>query len=363
MHVLGVFCPCDLFQVFAYCEGSRRDTLQTTFENILESFVQISTPVGLHSVMEYDPMLLESRLPYPETLDKTVLDARAREIQPLLVLEDPVHESVIDAGLGCMDVTETDPTESTEEQGSNALTKPDGTGKIIAQQQEGSEHGGSTLQSPAGGTDEGANANDSGNEKKRKNRSKNWTDEETEILLKVVPRKRKVKSRLAKGCGSEPWWEAIANDVPGRTGRECRMRMDTLTKSYKAIKEYCANHRKEFTELKEEDFRGMKLAKRKLATRLTESWYNRIRNHCPPRSNKKTGKEGAGSSLANGVPVLCASASGNSNSMSFSAVMYVCMQAFVPVLGRCRLMMLEHGVDYQVVHHLTQLQLYCQMAP
>jgi hypothetical protein len=61
----------------------------------------------MHSVMGYDPMLLESSLPYPETLDKTVLDARAQEVQEVLLLEDAVHENVIDAGLGCMDVTET----------------------------------------------------------------------------------------------------------------------------------------------------------------------------------------------------------------------------------------------------------------
>lgn len=57
--------------------------------------------------MEYDPMLLESSLPYPDRLDKTVLDVRAREGQEVLLLKDAIHENVIDAGLGCMDVIET----------------------------------------------------------------------------------------------------------------------------------------------------------------------------------------------------------------------------------------------------------------
>jgi hypothetical protein len=65
--------------------------------------------------------------------------------------------------------------------------------------------------SPAGGTDEGANG-EAGGEKKRRD----WTDEETELLLKAVPRKTEIRSRSHKFSGSEPSWEAIAEAVPGK---------------------------------------------------------------------------------------------------------------------------------------------------
>jgi hypothetical protein len=237
-------------------------------------------------------------------------------------------------------------TESTQEQGPNTVTKADGNGKIVEQLHEGSDHGGSPLKSLAGGADVRANAKGSGGKKRRED----WTGEETGILLKAVSQKSKVKSRLGKGSGvSESWWEAIAKEVPNRTGNECRRRMDTLKKAYNAAMKYCDNHQKEFKELKKEDFRLMKLA-----TRLTESWYYSIRYHCPPRSNKKTGNKGAGSSLAKGVPVL----SGKANSVSISAGVHVCVSSLV----RCCLTMLERVVDYQVVHHLTEFRLHCQMA-
>ena len=79
-------------------------------------------------------------------------------------------------------------TESTKEQGPDTLTKPDGKGKVIEQQHEGSD-GGSPLKSPAGGDDERANVL-AGGKKKRKGRSKNWTgpnQRTLRALYKVAP--------------------------------------------------------------------------------------------------------------------------------------------------------------------------------
>ncbi|KAG0614580.1 hypothetical protein M758_6G188000 [Ceratodon purpureus] len=198
-----------------------------------------------------------------------------------------------------------------EEQGPNTLTKPDGNGRIIDEQQEGPDTG-SPYETPAGESDEGANTKGSGGEKKRKKRAKNWGDEETMILLKAVPQKKKTKSRFNQGCDTEPSWECTAKNVRDRTGDECRRRMETLIKSYKAIERYC-DQKKEFTELTAEDFEVMKP---KLATRITESWYNHIRDHCAPRPDKQVMRDqGVGSPLANGDPVVCGSTTGGVGSL------------------------------------------------
>ena len=108
---------------------------------------------------------------------------------------------------------------------------------------------------------------------------KNWSAEETDLLFEAVDaEKTKPRSRL----DSEPFWEGVAKRVPGRTGKECRMRMETLKKSYIVVKDYCDEEKKQFGELK-----GAEFGKMKLATQILERWYFRIRDHYPPRPSKK----------------------------------------------------------------------------
>nr|PNR60742.1 hypothetical protein PHYPA_003535 [Physcomitrium patens] len=151
-----------------------------------------------------------------------------------------------------------------QEPGPISLTKMHAKGQVIELQHEGSD-GKSLSQrhsddASATGENDGVANGETRGEKKRKKRSKNWTDEETEVLLEAVPRKTNVKSRFDKSDGSELSWEDMANKLPGRTGDECRMRMDMLTKSYKAIKTYCENQKKKFRLLTKVDFEDIKLA-------------------------------------------------------------------------------------------------------
>nr|PNR51970.1 hypothetical protein PHYPA_008344 [Physcomitrium patens] len=64
----------------------------------------------MHSVSD-DPMIWERLLPYPKTLGKSVLAARAEEIQKEQP-ENAVDENSIDAAAGYMDVTERGATEA-----------------------------------------------------------------------------------------------------------------------------------------------------------------------------------------------------------------------------------------------------------
>ena len=52
-----------------------------------------------------DPMVLESSLPYPETLDESVLLARAAKIQEVRLLENGVDENVTEADSSYIEVT------------------------------------------------------------------------------------------------------------------------------------------------------------------------------------------------------------------------------------------------------------------
>lgn len=121
----------------------------------------------MYSVMDdSDPMLLESRLPYPKTLDKTVLVARAKEIQEVPLPENAVHEKDVTSGHG--DGAETEPA---QEQGPTSFAKPNGKDNLVDdEQREGSDNS-SLLRAPAGGTNGGAEVK-AGGGKKRKTRSK-----------------------------------------------------------------------------------------------------------------------------------------------------------------------------------------------
>lgn len=69
--------------------------------------------------------------------------------------------------------------------------------------------------------------------------------------------------------------------------------MDTLKKAYTKIKGDCDKHKKEISQLNDEEFKVMTLAIRpKLATRFERSWYDYVGDYCPPRSCKKMRKQG-----------------------------------------------------------------------
>jgi hypothetical protein len=127
--------------------------------------------------------------------------------------------------------------EPAEEQEPAALTKPNGEDIMVTEAQRERSDNSSLLTPPAGGTDGGEKGEAGGKKKwKRcskkcraggtdgganeeaggKKKRKRWTDEETELLLKAVPRKTEIRSRSHKFSGSEPSWEAIAEAVPGK---------------------------------------------------------------------------------------------------------------------------------------------------
>jgi hypothetical protein len=90
--------------------------------------------------------------------------------------------------------------------------------------------------------------------------------------------------------------------------------MDTLKKSYRAIEAYCVEQNKEVTQLNEVDFGIIKPA-----TRFKLSWFNDVRDYCPPGRCKKLENQAAGSPLENEVEtgnVSSASTSGKANFLS-----------------------------------------------
>jgi hypothetical protein len=206
-------------------------------------------------------------------------------------------------------------TQPAQEQGPSARTKPHGKGSVVIERHhECSNSGGSpSLKSPGGESDGGAEGEARG-EKKRKKCAKNWTDEETETLLQAVSQKTESKSCINESPETETWWDGIAKDVPNRMRSECRRRYETLVKSYNAYKAYCDKQNKEFKQLNKEDFKNMKDAEQKPATRLLERWYNHIGYRCSPRSNKKMRNQGAGGSLGNGVDFVSSAATSRNES-------------------------------------------------
>lgn len=184
-----------------------------------------------------------------------------------------------------------------------------GNGSLVSEPEHEGSDSGSPLKSPAGGTG-GEAEGTSGGEKKRKNRTDNWTDEQTGILLEAVSRKPSSNSRFGRK------WERIAKDVQGKTENECRMRMETLTKSYNKINMFYDN--KKLSGLNEEEFGNMMLAMSKLPTRFKLNWYNKMWEFRPPGPNKRMRKQGAGSPSANGMDsVPSASASCKANPLHY----------------------------------------------
>lgn len=99
-------CFCNAVS-YLHSESSRSATVQSNWRR-LGSCVRITITAGMYRVMDdFDPMILESRLLYPKTLDETVLVAREKVIQKVLLPKDVAHDqNVVVASSGYMEVTE-----------------------------------------------------------------------------------------------------------------------------------------------------------------------------------------------------------------------------------------------------------------
>lgn len=116
--------------------------------------------------------------------------------------------------------------------------------------------------------------------RKKSSRSTNWGVAETETLLKLVKASRDTKTRIGRsGKSAEAVWQEIAENIPGRTSDQCQRRWDTVVKSFKKIKDYCENHKVEFSQLEEKDFQGMKLA----TSFRSAEWFKIMDECCPSR--------------------------------------------------------------------------------
>ena len=109
---------------------------------------------------------------------------------------------------------------------------------------------------------------------KRRRKRCNWAKDETWILLSCM----KERGHFCKGDQASTNWTAvsqeIAHQLPGTrpTADQCRLRYDTLLKAYKTSKDHCMQMGKQFRELHQGEL--------KLATHLTEDWYNAIDEIC-----------------------------------------------------------------------------------
>ena len=129
-----------------------------------------------------------------------------------------------------------------------------------------------------------------GNRDKRK-RNSNWADEETSILVKCKKEAAVDNgSRFCKGKGDVTNWDSIAAEINSnlgttsisKTGDQCRLRWDTLVKSYQKLKEYCWKNNRQFSDLTRTE-----RVELKLATTLKEvEWFEVIDRFCPPKSRK-----------------------------------------------------------------------------
>jgi hypothetical protein len=115
--------------------------------------------------------------------------------------------------------------------------------------------------------------------KRKRGRGRNWTKEETSVLLDC-----KVKACFQKGNEAGTCWNMISQEIREKvgtmlTGDQCRLRYDTLLKAYKIVMDYCVKTGKSFSEITEEE-----RIKLRLATILHEDWFMAIDKicHCSP---------------------------------------------------------------------------------
>jgi hypothetical protein len=106
----------------------------------------------------------------------------------------------------------------------------------------------------------------------KETKKRKWTEGETSLLLKC----RVEGGRFCKENQTATRWDIISQEIKNSLRTEpspdqCRLRYDTLLKSYKTIKNHCMKSGKTFSEITEEERLGMKLA-----TMLTERWYEAI---------------------------------------------------------------------------------------
>lgn len=101
---------------------------------------------------------------------------------------------------------------------------------------------------------------------------------------------REKGSRFCKpGKPSATNWDAVSAEMnklstttSAKTGDQCRLRWDTLVKSYQKISLHCKKCNKEFSELTEDE-RG----ELRLATTVSEDrWYKVIDQFCRPKPRK-----------------------------------------------------------------------------
>ena len=119
--------------------------------------------------------------------------------------------------------------------------------------------------------------------KRKRGRGRNWTKEETSVLLDC-----KVKACFQNGNAAGTCWNMISQEIWEKigtmlTGDQCRLRYDTLLKAYKIVMDYCVKTGKSFSEITEEE-----RIKLRLATILHEDWFMAIDKicHCSPRKAK-----------------------------------------------------------------------------
>ena len=133
---------------------------------------------------------------------------------------------------------------------------------------------------------------------RKRERDKNWTDEETDVLVECKRAAfhdngspfRKPKSKATN-------WDAISQELKNnsitraseKTGDQCRLRWDTMVKSHRIIKEKCVQKSKGYAEFTEEE-----MSELKLATMLDKEWYEVIEIISCKGGSKKHGKRSPG---------------------------------------------------------------------
>ena len=134
----------------------------------------------------------------------------------------------------------------------------------------------------------------SGPRRRKRKRDSNWTTGETSVLVNCKEKSmREIGSRFCKGKPTATNWDAISEEIlknklagtttpSAKTGDQCRLRWDTLVKSYQKISLHCKKSNKEFSDLTEEERSELKLA-----TTLSEDrWYQVIDQFCRPKPRK-----------------------------------------------------------------------------